>query len=180
MKNLTFAICLTLVTTSLFAQKYMTQNGSIRFFSETPVENIEAINQQVSSVIDLENESLAFSLLMKAFVFEKALMQEHFNEKYVHSDKYPKASFKGKITGPSNLEDGVKNKTYQVSGTLTMHGKSKDIETTAQLSMQDNKIKASSVFTIMLADFDISVPSAVVENISETIEITVDMNYEKL
>ena len=158
----------------------MTQNGSIRFYSETPVENIEAINKQVSSVIDLESETIAFSLLMKAFVFEKALMQEHFNEKYVHSDKFPKASFKGSIAGIRKLKVGAGVQNLEVIGILTIHGVSKEVKTTAQVSRVDGKIKASAVFTIQLADYDISVPAAVINNISETIEITVDMDYEAL
>ncbi|MEX2380173.1 MAG: YceI family protein, partial [Vicingaceae bacterium] len=79
------------------AQKYMTQSATIKFYSETPVENIEAVNNQVSTVLNAENGELAFSLLIKAFVFEKALMQEHFNEKYMESDEFPKSTFKGKI-----------------------------------------------------------------------------------
>lgn len=180
MKKLFLILSLILFTTGLFAQKFMTQNGTIRFFSETPVENIEAVNQQVSSVIDLENGTLAFSLLMKAFVFEKALMQEHFNEKYVHSDQFPKATFKGKIIGLDGQPTGGESKEYKVAGTLTMHGKSKEIETTAKISGAKNQIKASSVFSVKLADFDISVPSAVTENIAESIEISVDMDYDKL
>src|SRR5690554_8148922 len=91
------------INTSVFAQnKYFTKQGYISFYSHTPVEDIKAENNQVLSIIDFSTTEIAVTLLMKSFAFEKALMQEHFNENYVESDKYPKANFSGKI---QNLED---------------------------------------------------------------------------
>lgn len=86
----------------LLAQtRYMTKTGYIGFYSHTPVEDIKADNNQVASILDSQTGEMVFNVLIKSFVFEKALMQEHFNENYMESDKYPKASFKGKV---SNLE----------------------------------------------------------------------------
>ncbi len=169
------------LTVQVYAQKYMTQTGTIQFFSETPVENIEAINNQVSSVIDLESGQIVFSLLMKAFTFEKALMQEHFNEKYVESEKFPKATFKGTIDDHDELQLTSEPQEVEVQGELTIHGVTQNIETKASL-MKDKtgKIVGKTTFEVKVADYDIKVPSTVRENIAETIEIKVNAEYEKL
>ncbi|MDZ7846041.1 MAG: hypothetical protein U5L96_04360 [Owenweeksia sp.] len=89
-----------LLSGSLSAQKLMTRNGFVKFYSEAPVENIAAVNNQVSSIINMENGEFAFLVPIKGFTFEKALMQEHFNERYLESGKYPTGSFKGRIRKP--------------------------------------------------------------------------------
>lgn len=173
-------IVLSLCSFALSAQKYMTQNGTINFYSSTPVEDIEAVNKQVSSVVDLESGNMAFSLLMKAFVFEKALMQEHFNEKYVESEKYPKATFKGSIQNMDqvNLDNGKAE--VSVKGQLTMHGVTNDIEADGSLEMKEGKLVLHSTFKVAVADYKIKIPSAVEENIAKTIEVKVDGEYEKV
>lgn len=160
------------------AQKYMTQSATIKFFSETPVENIEAVNNQVSTVLNAENGELAFSLLIKAFVFEKALMQEHFNEKYMESGEYPKSTFKGKIKDfdLENLSEEFSE--YKVSGVLTIHGVSKEIEVNALMKKAGEQVLAKSTFQVEVADYEIKIPSTVRENIAKTIEITIDAEYE--
>ncbi len=160
------------------AQKYMTQSGTIKFFSETPVENIEAVNNQVSTVLNAENGELAFSLLIKAFVFEKALMQEHFNEKYMESDQFPKSTFKGEIKDFSLEKITEEFTDFKVLGVLTIHGVSKEIEVVAQLKMAGDQIIAKSTFQVEVADYEIKIPSTVRENIAKTIEITIDTEYE--
>lgn len=163
---------------TVIAQKYMTQSATIKFFSETPIENIDAVNNQVASVLDAKSGELAFSLLIRAFAFEKALMQEHFNEKYMESDKYPKSTFKGKIEN-FQIEDLTKEfSEYKVKGELSIHGISKEIEVTAQIKKDGKNIIAHSVFTVDVADYEIKIPATVRENISKTIELTVDAEYE--
>jgi len=181
MKRIYLIALATLVVLNLSAQKYITQTGTIKFFSKTPVENIEAFNNQVSSVINLDNGDMAFNLLMKAFTFEKALMQEHFNEKYVESHKFPKSTFKGKISDFNKNSLTDKPQDVKIKGTLTIHGVSKEIDVKGLLQ-KNNKggITGKSVFTVNLKDFNIKVPSTVRKNISDSIEINVNMNYEKL
>ena len=177
----TIIIALTLFAgLSVYSQSYMTRTGTITFFSEAPLENIEAINNQVSGAIDLKTGEVAFTLLMKAFTFEKALMQEHFNEKYVHSDKYPKATFKGMIVDVEKLEVGSSDKKVTIKGELTMHGETEEIEAIGYLRKKGDNLLGRSEFTINLSDFNISIPSAVKDNISETIDIKVEMDYETL
>lgn len=172
-------IALTALASTASAQKFLTKNGHIRFYSEAPLENIEADNRQVTSIMDTETGEIVFSLLMKGFHFEKALMEEHFNEKYVHSDKFPKSTFMGKVNGlgESDLDGGSPVKTT-VSGELTIHGVTKSITADAEIEMREGKIYARSVFPLTLADYDITIPGVVRDNISKVVEVTVDMVYD--
>lgn len=163
------------------AQKYVTKNGYTRFFGETSLEKIEAVNRQVNAALDASTGDLVIRMLMKSFVFEKALMQEHFNENYVESDKFPNATFLGKITNYKDV-DFNKNGKYDVvvEGKLTIHGVTKNVKEKGTLEVKDGKVIAKSVFTVTVADYEIKIPSAVANNISKTQEITVDLVLEKL
>lgn len=180
MKRITLIFALLLLSTQLaIGQKYLTRNGHIRFFSHTPVEDIEAHNYQVTSVLDTESGNLVFAVLMKAFQFEKALMQEHFNEKYVESDQFPKAEFKGKIVNLDEVDfatDGIYPVT--VKGEITLHGITQPLETEGTVTVRGDKIEAKAVFPIMIADHEIEVPGVVREKIAEAVETTVEMAYE--
>ena len=181
MRSTLFIFLFVLASMSLTAQKYMTQTGTVRFFSKAPLENIEAVNNQVSSVLDMDNGEIVFRMLMKAFVFEKALMQEHFNDKYVESHKFPRASFRGRIINFEKIQVSEKPVNVKIKGTLTIKDISKEIEASGTLQrLQGGKIEGKSEFTIDLKDFRIRVPSAVRNNISDNILITVKMDYEKL
>jgi len=162
------------------AQKYFTKNGSIAFFSKAALEDIKADNNQVMAVINTQNGELQFSLLTKGFHFKKALMEEHFNENYMESDKYPKSTFKGIITDISGVnfaKDG--NYKVMVNGDLSMHGVTKNINTGGTISISGGKITGTSIFKIVLADYNISIPKVVENNISKTIEITVNCLYDQ-
>ena len=166
---------------SVFSQKYMTQSGVISFYSEAPIENIESTNSQVSSVVNLADGKMAFSLLMKAFVFEKALMQTHFNEKYVESEIYPKATFKGQIQNFESIKLSTTPQEVTVKGKLTIHGETNEISTVGNISFnKDGQLKIDAKLEIALEDYKIKIPGSVKENISETISITIQMQYEKL
>jgi hypothetical protein len=180
-KNIFFVVTFLSFCFALHGQKYLTQTGKISFFSATPVENIEAYNNQVSSVINMETGEMAFTLLMKAFSFEKALMQEHFNEKYVESDKFPKSNFKGKITNFNEMTFKANGPDAHISGQLTIHGVTKQVEVSGKLVKKDNgTINGLSVFNILIEDYDIKIPAPVRDNIAKTIEITVNLDYEKM
>ena len=164
-----------------FGQKYMTQNGTISFFSEAPIENIESTNDQVSSVINIKTGELAFSLLMKAFVFEKALMQTHFNEKYVESEQFPKSTFKGQIQDFESLALSKEPQDVNVKGSLTIHGVTQEVNSAGQMHLDaNNHIVVQADLEIDLEDYKVKIPASVTDNISETIAIKIRMNYEKL
>lgn len=159
--------------------KYFTRTGHISFYSKTPLEDIKANNRQVASVIDFSTGEMVFSVLMKSFEFPKALMQEHFNENYIESDKYPKSTFKGKILNIQTV-DVQKSGSYpvEVEGELTIHGVTKPVKSNGTLEVKENKIYGKSQFTVAVADYNIQIPKLVRDNIAKNIDIQVDMVYE--
>lgn len=179
-KIIASAFFIALISNTCLAQKYFTKNGNISFFSATSVENIKADNNQVMSVLNPSTGELQFSVLVKNFHFKKTLMEEHFNENYMESDKFPKSTFKGTITDISKVnftKDG--NYPVTVSGDLSMHGITKKVSSDGKISISGGKITGTSVFTVALADYNISIPKVVENNISKTIEITVNCLYDQ-
>lgn len=163
------------------AQKYVTKNGFIRFYSDAPIEKIEGINRQVKAIIDVTTGEFYFMVLMKSFTFEKALLQEHFNENYVESDKFPNATFLGKIINIKEVnisKDG--NYPVTVEGKLTMHGETKQISEKGTFEVMEGKLIGKAKFNIFLSDYKISIPNTVVNNISKTIEISVEVVLDKI
>lgn len=179
MKKIVIILTLVLAVNALFAQKYFTKTGHISFFSTTPVEDIEAHNYQVSSVLNYENGEIVFSLLMKGFEFEKALMQEHFNEKYVESDEFPKAKFVGAIKDYKAF-DLTTDGTYEVLivGEMTIHGVTKKVEATGTFTVKDGKLNADAKFPLTIEDYEINIPSVVSDKIAKEVSISVAMDYK--
>jgi hypothetical protein len=181
-KQFVLAIAIIFCVSSVNAQdKFFTKSGKVIFSSKTSLENIEANNKSAVCVLDTKTGNLQFAVLMKGFEFEKALMQEHFNENYVESHKFPKAEFKGQIINSSEInfsKDG--NYTAKVKGKLTIHGETKDVETTGTVVIKAGKIEADAGFNIELADYNISIPKLVQDNISKTVNITVDCTLDPL
>ena len=156
-------------------QLYTTRNGFIGFYSKTPLEDIKAENKQVYSVIDTGKKMLAFNLLVKGFSFNKKLMQDHFNENYIESDKYPNARFSGNYTGDI---DPLKNGVYkvEVQGDLTLHGVTKALNVPATIEVKDGKLLGVSDFKLTPQDYNIKIPSLVREKIAEQIDVHVSVN----
>lgn len=149
--------------------RIITKQGQVSFFSHTSVEDIEATNNQVLNIVDFSSGEVAISMLMRAFVFKKALMQEHFNESYIESDIYPKCSFEGKIL---DLERPLPSEqTKLIKGLVTIHGVSKELEIKTKIENNENKISFSGTFNLQVADFKIKIPPIVAGNISKTIEV---------
>jgi len=161
--------------------KYFTRNGKITFNATSPSspEKIEASNDKATSMLDASTGQMEFAVLMKAFVFEKALMEEHFNENYVESDKFPKATFKGTIKNMNEVtltKDG--NYVTKIEGKLTIHGVTKDVETTGTIVVKGTSISAKSDFKIVLAEYGIEIPSLVKDKVSKEAAISVNVSYE--
>jgi polyisoprenoid-binding protein YceI len=157
------------------AQKYMTRTGKITFFSSTSLENIEAFNNEVAAVADAGSGEVVFQAPIKSFKFEKALMQEHFNENYMESDKYPKAEFKGRIANMS-AANYSKDGTYNVTATgkLTMHGVTRDVSIPGTITIKGNEATINSKFKVRTADYGIKIPTLVEGKIAKDIAITVN------
>jgi len=181
-KNLVALVGFLLFVTALNAQdRYFTKTGKIEFYSKAALEDIEAKNKTVTAVLDSKTGALQFSVQMKSFEFEKALMQQHFNENYVESDKFPKAEFKGTLTNNAAV-NYKKNGTYPVTvkGKMTLHGVTKDVEAPGTIKVDGGKLEGKSTFNLQLSDYKISIPSVVKEKVSNNIKIVVETKLEPL
>lgn len=161
--------------------KFFTKNGRISFISKGNIETIEANHKSVTCVLDTKTGNVQFSVLMRGFEFRKALMQEHFNENYVESDKFPRSEFRGQVVNNSAVtytQDGVYD--AKVKGKLTIHGITKDIEADGKITVKGGKPQANATLGILLSDYNISIPAVVKENISNNVTITIDCPMEPL
>lgn len=177
MKFISIILLYLVFTSASYSQeKYFTISGFISFFSHSPLEDIKADNNQVLSIVDTSTGELAINVLLKSFMFKKSLMQEHFNENYVESDKYPKSKFKGKISGFDYNSQA--EQTVSIEGTLSLHGKTADVKTEAILIKKDGKLSLKGEFNVLVADFDIKIPRTVKDNIAKSIKVSFDIDHE--
>lgn len=159
----------------------MTQSGTITFFSESPLENIEAVNNQVSTVMNLTTGEIQAQLLVKAFEFDKALMKRHFNERYLESHKYPKSKFVGKIVTEEALNLSESPQNVSLEGSLSLHGVTRDLTTNAAISKTaDGIIQATSTFFVNLEEYNVEVPSGVRKKVAEDIKVTITVDLEEI
>ena len=153
---------------------FSTKKGSVKFVSPTDPD-VSAINNEVSSKINEAGE-IRFSLLFKGFQFKYAEMQTHFNEEYVESEKYPRASFTGTIQNIKSIDLTKDGKyTAKVVGTLTMHGVTKPVQTSATLNISKGKITAAATIGIILSDFNIDASA-----VTEKVDLEINCNYTQL
>ncbi|QMU62848.1 MAG: YceI family protein [Flavobacteriaceae bacterium] len=163
------------IALGVHAQKYYTKTGTTELkASVAAFEPVEATNKSTSVVLKADTGDIAALLFIKAFRFKVALMEEHFNENYMDSDAFPKATFKGKIQ-EFDLEF-TGQKEFKIIGTLTVRGINKEIETTGTFSKNDEKLSLNATFSVKPQDFDIKIPNIVRKKIAETIHLT--LNYE--
>lgn len=173
-----------ILSLSLMSQaqdKFYTKNAKVNFFSATPLEDIEASNKSAVAVLDSKTGALQFSILIKGYEFKNEEMQEHFNEDYMESDKFPKSEFKGQIVNNSSV-NYAKAGTYnvQVKGMLTIHGVTKEVLTNGTIKVDNDGLKANSTFNIAVADYGIKIPKLVRDKIAKTVKITVDAKLDPL
>jgi polyisoprenoid-binding protein YceI len=172
---ITLFCCFLFIANSNSQERFLTKSGSINFYSKAPMEDITADNNQVLSIIDATKGKMAISILMKSFLFDKALMQEHFNENYVESDKYPKATFKGDILNFDALNETASK--AKVKGMLTIHGVSKEITIDANFTKTKDAILVDGNFIIEVDDFNIKIPAVVAKNIAKKIKVSFNFNH---
>lgn len=169
----TVLLCFLLCATSLFAQeKMITKTGKVTIEASVPsFEEVKAKNDGTTFILNPKTGEIASLALMKGFRFKVALMEEHFNENYMESDKYPKATFKGKIENFNVKDLTATAKEYTLKGKLELHGKIKDITTVSKIRKTDAGIEIISNFSVNASDFDIKIPNVVKNKVSNTIEI---------
>jgi len=154
------------------AQKFLADDGSISFFSEAPLEDITALNNNVSAVFDASTKNLVFQLKRGDFIFPKSLMQEHFNENYLESDIYPRSTFSGRV---------VHNKDGKaiVKGNLTLHGETNKIIVDGILTKNKESVFISAEFVLKLEDYNIKIPKIVMYKIAEEIDVKVNIELKE-
>ncbi len=158
------------------AQNIPATSNTIEFFSKTPLEDIAAKTSKAKSVLNPETKGLAFKVQINNFIFPNKLMQEHFNENYMQSDKFPYATFEGTITDNVDLKKTGINEV-NVKGKMTLHGVTKEYNTKATIASKDGNLVCYSKFKVVLKDHNIEVPKLVVKNIAESIDVTVNSVY---
>ena len=181
-KILILLFVLIVASQTTYAQKYFTRAGQVSFHSRAMLEDIDAYNNQGTLVMDVSSGKIQMAILIKSFQFEKALMQEHFNENYMESDEYPKANFSGKIES-TDIPDLSKDGQYsnvKLSGELTIRDITKPINTLADFNVKNGLISASTNFKVKVSDYDISIPSIVKDKIAREVEIKVDVKLSPM
>lgn len=180
-KCLFFLASLLLASSGLIAQKLFTRSGEISFYSDAVVEKIEAYNNSATAVLDASSSRLEFAVLIKGFQFEKALMQEHFNENYLESDKFPKATFKGNFLQPEAIQWNQDGR-YEivVKGELSIHGLTKIVEIPTIIEIAKGKTLGTASFIVKVADYGITIPKLVQDNIAKEIRVEVKADFQPL
>lgn len=168
----------TITYNGLFAQskEFIARQGQVSFFSYTSAENIEATNNQALSLVDFSENKIALSVLMRAFVFKKTLMYEHFNESYIESDIFPKATFEGELLDYDFA--GPLEQTKISKGVLIIHGISKEISIKMNIKKKKTGYLIIGSVDVLVVDFDIKIPPILSKNIAETISIKFRFEYE--
>jgi hypothetical protein len=177
-------ICLfTLIYAGAGAQDsiWFTRSGHIYFISHTPILDIDANHYQVGAMLNVKTGDMAFSLLMKSFEFTLPLAEEHFNENYVESEKFPKSTFKGRILNfdPTRLAEGTDYRA-EVEGDLLIHGVTKKIREPGILRREGDAIKSTSEFTLLVDDFRIKIPSIVADRVATEIPVKVEILFKPM
>lgn len=171
-------IALLVIKTKVEAQILKTTSASISFFSSTPIEDIQATSSKCVAVINASHQEIGFQVPIKSFVFERELMQEHFNEDYLESDKYPYATFKGQLISPVNWE---KEGTYavEVKGILIIHNVPQERTLKGTITIHHQTIDLSSDFDVACKDHQIKVPTLVFKKIAEVIQVKVKASFHQ-
>lgn len=162
------------------AQKYIDRSGKVQFeASEALFEEVKAVNESVTGVLDLETGQIAALALVKGFTFKNALMEEHFNENYIESELYPKATFKGQFLDFDLTSLNQSSSQVVVTGTLQLRGKEKDIQSTMVLQKVEDTISLTGEFIVAPGDFDIHIPKIVQNKIAKEVQVKIDFKLHK-
>lgn len=161
-----------------YGQKYKSEKGQITFFSDGAIEDITAENTGVGSMFNASTGDLVFIVAIIDFKFSKSLMREHFNEKYMETDLFPRSTFQGRVTGFDKTAKGEQK--VKAVGKLTMHGVTKDVEAPGVLEINEGHVTMKSKFIVLLKDYNIKIPTIVWQNIAEKVEVKIDFTYKAL
>ncbi|MCM4155435.1 YceI family protein [Gramella sp. AN32] len=174
-----FLFFVVLFSHQICAQFYQTTSVNIQFFSSAPIEDISAVSREGISVLNPDHAEISIKVKIRSFRFRKALMQEHFNENYMESERYPEATFRGRSIEKLKLVPGSSQKII-FQGSLMIHGVAQERQIPAIISLANDKktIRLTSEFEIKCKDHDIRIPRLLWENIAETIAVNVNANFQ--
>jgi hypothetical protein len=175
MKKIAIIVVALLIGGVTYSQKMITRAGEIKFDATVPgaLDEVIGNNTTVSSLFDKTSGELVVQGMVKSFKFKSPLMEEHFNENYMESDKLPKTSFKGKVIGYEG-----KAGSYDVEGELTIHGVANKVKTKMSVANEGGKVLISGSFTVKLADYKIDVPALAKKTLAETAKISIKLPLE--
>ncbi|WBO83378.1 YceI family protein [Hymenobacter yonginensis] len=159
--------------------RFQTRTGLLSFFSASPLEDIEARSQQTAAVLDLNTRQVAFSLPVKSFQFRRTLMQEHFNENYLESDRYPRATFAGRLLALD--EEALRAggaRPVTAEGDLTIHGVTRHVQVPGTLELQNGRLRVLATFNVAPADYQIDIPALVRDHIAKVVQVRLDLSCE--
>jgi len=180
MKSIVVLISLMLSSSFAFAQKYSTKAGKITFEASVPLfEDVYAENNNSTAILNADTGDIASLVMVNAFTFKSSLMQEHFNENYAESAKYPKTSFKGKIQNFNKSDLSAKPKAYTISGTLNFHGVDNAVQSTANVYLKDDKIVVQGRFVAKTADYKVKIPKMVAAKVAENVNVNYNFLLQK-
>jgi len=179
MKKILIALLFINGIIAIAQEKIITKTGTVNFEASVPaVEEVKAKNNSVSCVLNTKTGHIASLAMAKGFRFKVALMEEHFNENYIESEKFPKIIFKGIIQDFKFEDLNASEKTYKINGTMELHGKTKEIIVTAKIKKTDNITSIVSKFSVNVSDFDIEIPSVVSKKLSKKVDIDLDFELK--
>jgi hypothetical protein len=177
-KQIAFVFIVMSIFSTAVAQKFSAENGVISFFSDAAIEDIKAENRIVGSLFNAATGDLVYIVKIQDFKFDKSLMREHFNEKYMETEKFPKSTFEGKLIGFKTNVSGEQK--VKAQGKLMIHGVSRDVDIPGTVNFVNGKPVLKSKFMVKLADYNIKIPKLIWQNIAEVIEVQIDFTYKAI
>lgn len=179
MKEIILSALFILAGNLVFSQKMITRTGEIKFEASMPAfEEIAATNKTTSCILDKSTGDFVALTLIKSFKFKAPLMEEHFNENYMESSQFPKATFKGKILNFDATKLSATKTAYDLEGDLTIHGVTKKIKTKINLTLSGTKILAASAISVKPQDYKIEIPNLVKGKIAENVKVSMSFILE--
>ena len=169
---------LMLVSFGAHAQKFEAERAFVQFYSKAAIEDITAKNEKATALFDASSGAIAFVVPIDQFIFPKSLMQEHFNEKYLESERYPQSTFQGHIQGYNAEATG--EQTASAQGKLTIHGVTRDVNIPGQIVKTDKGLTMKSKFMVELKDYKIEIPRLMWQNIAERVEVTIEFAFRTM
>ncbi len=175
MKKIFLLVLFSILGNTIQAQKVITRNGEVKFDATVPssIDEIAGSNKTASCIFDQDTNDFVALVLIKGFKFKSPLMEEHFNENYLESTKYPKSNFKGKVLNFDKSKLSGTKTAYDLEGDLTIHGVTKKVKTKVYLSVNSGKITATSTFNVNLDDYNIEIPNLVKDKIAKEAKLNI-------